>query len=816
MAIERYAEELVRKEMKIELGDNSFGHVYVQGEKCPVSAINSALKNAGGKPLNCALDDFSSKGTSKKGAMPEYVITFNSELNTIIVVECKKNVKQHESVNKDQPSKYAVDGVLYYAKYLKDEFNVIAIAQSGTDASKMLVSTFYWPKNQPSFVEYSKVQNIILEPENYVKMINGEKIQKAYSLDEIRATAVNMHDSLRVNKMTEKLKPLFIAGILISLQDDSFCNDYDKLTSFSTLLNSCCVAIENVLNDGEIENRKIQEIINKFKEIDYVIKLKATPLQEDNSLRWYIQQLEMKVKPMMDYVGNTVDALGVFYHEFISYSSGDGNSLGIVLTPQHLTEFMAELISIDRNSKVVDICCGSGAFLVTAMGTMFKQAVTADDIEYIRKNNLFGIEQDADIHTLALANMIIRKDGKSHVIHGDCFDSKTIGKLKNLKDTNGNSIVLNKGLLNPPYSQKDHVELEFVEKTLDLLCQGGEVAVVCPMSCAIGTKFKEERKRLMSKHTLKAVFSMPDDIFHGNNASTNTCVMVWEAGKHHDSSVSTYFGYCKEDGFVKRKKLGRIDAFGKWNDIKKEWLRLYREKEECDGLSTKACVKYTDEWLCEAYMKTDFRKLTDNDFMASILEYLSYVIKTDPQHIFSSPITSETTLGVKIRKRKIDYSEFRVKDIFKIVNGKGITKDEIADYPGDIEAIQSGADNNSVLGKIDKDYCKSVGYKIISNSCLSVARSGTSGYVAYHGKPCVIGDSAKALILKDQKHASIKVYMYLRTILMANKYKYAYGRKVTEKKYKEDIILLPVDKNDNIYWTYMEEYITSLPYSDRL
>lgn len=71
---------------------------------------------------------------------------------------------------------------------------------------------------------------------------------------------------------------------------------------------------------------------------------------------------------MMDYVGNTVDALGVFYHEFMNYSSGNGNSLGIVLTPQHLTEFLAELIDIDKNSKVIDICCGSGSFLVTAMG----------------------------------------------------------------------------------------------------------------------------------------------------------------------------------------------------------------------------------------------------------------------------------------------------------------------------------------------------------------------------------------------------------------------------------------------------------------
>lgn len=624
---ERYSEKLVQEEMKIALGKNSFGNVYVQGEKCNISAINDALKNAGGKPKKCELTDYTIKGSNKKSAMPEFIITFNKDLNTIIVIECKKSVTKHESEFKNQPSMYAVDGVLYYAKYLKDEFNVIAIAESGTDKEKMKVSTFYWAKNQNLYIEYKKIQNIILEPENYLKIINGERITKEYNLDQIQSTAVSMHNSLRINKMTEKLKPLFVAGILLALQDDDFCNEYDKLSSFSSLLNSCCTAIENVLNDGEISSKKVNEIKNKFKEIESVIKLKNTPLQEDNSLRWYIQQLEMKVKPMMEYIGNTVDALGVFYHEFISYSSGDGNSLGIVLTPQHLTEFMAEAINIDKDSKVIDICCGSGAFLITSMGMMFKQAKTDEDIEYIRKNSLYGIEQDSDIHTLALANMIIRKDGKSHIVHGDCFDSETISKFTNLKDTNGKPIQINKALLNPPYSQKDHVELEFVLKALSILPQGGELAVVCPMSCAIGRKFTEERKLLMEQHTLKAVFSMPDDIFYGNKASTNVCVMIWEAKKPHDSNISTFFGYCKDDGFIKKKKLGRIDANNKWNDIKNEWLRLYREKEEAEGMSAKHCVTSSDEWLCEAYMKVDYSKLTEADFQKTINSYLAYLVK---------------------------------------------------------------------------------------------------------------------------------------------------------------------------------------------
>ena len=624
--IERHSESLVEKEMKIEdYSENDFGYAYVQGEKTPNSCINEGLKNAGGKPKECLLENFAIHGTGK--AQPEFIITFKEDLNTIIVVECKKTTKDHQSTTLSFPRKYAVDGVLYYAKYLKEYFNVIAIAVSGTKREKMLSSAFYWPKAQKEFFKLNKTENIILEPRNYLKLVKGEKVQKTYSLSEINQTAADIHNSLRINKMTEKLKPLFIAGILIALQDEEFCNDYDNMTSFSNLLAACLSAIERVLNDGEIEQKKITEITNKFKEIESVLKLKQTPLGSDNSLKWYINQLEMKIRPMMDYVGNTIDALGVFYHEFISYSSGDGNSLGIVLTPQHLTEFMSEVININKDSKVIDICCGSGAFLVTAMGTMFKEAVTSGDIEYIRKNNLYGIEADTDIHTLALANMIIRKDGKSHIVHGDCFDNKTIAKFKNLKDSNGQSVVLNKCLLNPPYSQKDHCELEFVEKGLNLLCQGGELAVVCPMSCAIGTKFKDVRKRLMQKHTLKAVFSMPDDIFYGNKASTNVCVMIWEAGRPHNSKISTFLGYYKDDGFVKRKKLGRIDG-GNWKNIKQEWLRLYNEKEVKDGLSAKANLKDTSEWLCEAYMKTDYSKLSQDDFQETLNNYIAYLVKS--------------------------------------------------------------------------------------------------------------------------------------------------------------------------------------------
>ena len=801
--IEKYTEKLTEQEMKIvEYGENSFGVVYVQGETTPNSDINEGLKSAGGKPKDCDVTDYSIHGPGK--AKPEYIITLKHDLNTIIVIECKNVARKHQSDLLNHPKDFAVDGALYYAKYLKNSFNVIAIGISGTKKAELQVSAYYWAKNQTSFSELTKSKNIILEPENYLKLVRGEKVQKEFNLSDVKAIAVKIHDSLRVNKMTEKLKPLFIAGILIALQDDSFSNDYDRITSFDTLLDSCCSAIKRVLNDGEITHEKIEEIQGKFKEIKTVIKLKETPLSDDNSLRWYINQLEMKIKPMMDYVGNTIDALGIFYHEFISYSSGDGNSLGIVLTPQHLTEFMADLINIDKNSRVLDICCGSGAFLVTAMGRMFKQASSPEEIEYIRQNALFGIEQDSDIHTLALANMLIRHDGKSHIIHGDCFNPSTIQRFKNLKDTNGDNIVLNKGLLNPPYSQKDHVELEFLEQELNALPQNSEVAVVCPVSCAIGRKYKDIRKRLMECHTLKAVFSMPDDIFYGQGVGTCVCVMVWEAKTPHNSSVSTFFGYYKDDGLVKRKKMGRVDAYGKWENIRNLWLQLYREKRVVDGLTATARVAYQDEWLCEAYMKTDYSKLTINDFITTRNNYIAYLVNAGNWSYLQQHLDSLRTPPRPLPLKKVNnWDEYKLGELFEIKKGKRLTKADMIEGPDNyLGAIDS---NNGVRQKISAD-------TVFEPNCITVNYNGSVGEAFYQSEPFWASDDVNVLYPNGWK-LNMYIGLFIATIIKAERPKYNYGRKWPKDIMEKSTIKLPT-KNNKPDFRYMENFIKALPYSN--
>lgn len=615
MANERYSENLVLEEMGVALGKNdNFGCVFPQGETGNYEEIENKLRKMGGKPAFCELDDMTTTGPGK--AKPEYIITFDNDKSTILIVECKRNLKDHESHNKNMPQKYAVDGVLFYAKHMKDDYNVLAVAISGTSKDNIKASTFYWKKGFDSFVELKKAKDTILEPLNYLNLANGKKLERKFSLQEIIGLSQVMHEKLRQIKLSEKDKPIFIAGILIALQNSDFRNNWNSINSFNSLVKLMIEAIEETLDSSDIKREKIEAIKSSFRRIKSNEKIKSILLGESGSLAWFIEQLEMRILPMMNHYEYTEDALSIFYHEFIKYSATDGKGLGIVLTPKHLTDFMCKLGEINKQSKVVDICCGSGSFLVTAMSLMCKDA-NETEIKDIKKNALYGVELDTDLYTLAITNMIIRKDGKSHIVCGDCFSQEIYNNLKNKH--------LSLGLINPPYAQEDKCELEFVERLLNVLEPRGLAVAVVPMSCAIGTKFKEVRERLFRYHTLKAVFSMPDDIFYPTGV--NVCVMVWEAHKTHDSNKPTFFGYCKDDGFVKRKKMGRVDYYKKWDEIEKEWLYLYENKKVVDGKSALQCVTANDEWLCEAYMKTDYSTLTQNDFQQTVNDYLAYLVK---------------------------------------------------------------------------------------------------------------------------------------------------------------------------------------------
>ena len=212
----------------------------------------------------------------------------------------------------------------------------------------------------------------------------------------------------------------------------------------------------------------------------------------------------------------------------------------------------------------------------------------------------------------------------------------------------------------------------------------------------------------------------------------------------------------------------------------------------------------------EKYLKTKIKLpattngFPDWNFMESFIKSLHYKpIKTN---------IKKESIKTEIQK----WRKFLFSEIFTIHNGKGITKEEVEEFPGDFAAVQSGEINNGVLGFIDKNYCREMNYIFTEEPCLTVARTGTAGFVAFQKNGCVAGDSAKILLLKNKGFSNTYVYIFLATILNANRYKFSYGRKVTEEKYNDLVLRLPVDSDGNPDYHFMENYIKSLPYSDRI
>ena len=211
----------------------------------------------------------------------------------------------------------------------------------------------------------------------------------------------------------------------------------------------------------------------------------------------------------------------------------------------------------------------------------------------------------------------------------------------------------------------------------------------------------------------------------------------------------------------------------------------------------------------------------DWQFMEEYIKSLNY-----------KPLTTKNMAGRTFALDTTGWKFFHVGRLFSMQNGVGITQDEISENEGSFAAVQSGEDNNGVMGRIDLGYCKAMGYTYSEKPCLTVARSGSAGFVSFQAEGCVVGDSAKLLSVKNDD-VSTGVYLFLQAVLTANRYKYTYGRKVTEAKYLNDWIKLPAKrKEDGSYvydpactysddgyipdWNFMECYMRALPYGDRI
>jgi len=575
--------------------------------------------------------------------------------------------------------------------------------------------------------------------------------------------------------------------------------------------------LENLLDGSENKDKKI-ELLQKNVLGDQ--KVKALTREEWLKI---LEDITLNIYRFIDADSSEgQDILNLFFITFNKYTGkADKNQ---AFTPDHITDFMAKLTEVDKTKRVLDECCGSGSFLVQAMVKELadcrrnkneKEAKALMD--KVKKKNIFGIEFEEKAYGLATTNMLIHGDGNSNIILGSCFEERKF--IVNAKP----DIIL----MNPPYNAKPKMipekyqknwgrasdgkedptkGLVFVKYLSDIAkdedWNGTKLAVLLPMSAAIGTStiISEMKQALLEDNTLEAVFSLPAEIFYPG-ASVQACCMLFTLNKpHYDSegkpNKATFFGYYKDDGFKKKKNLGRVEQFdangrSKWKEIEERWLKMYRNKSVVAGLSALQEVTGKDEWLCEAYMKTDYSKLTQGDFQRTVNNYVSYLVKTSKIENADESVNTE------------NWKEFLLNDICHITMGNKLDYSNMTMDNPSVNFVGRSAENNGVADKVD--YIEGVvPYKA---GCVSVALGGSLGMSCVQNEPFYTSQNVSVLDFDD--NVSLEAKLFLTTLIMNEcKYKYvAFGRELNTHIRNDFSLYLPATPDGAPDWEFMERFM---------
>ena len=417
MANERKTEKIVRSHF--EKFDDI---IHIEEQASDNAKIDKLLKTA------------SKKGSGK--GKPEFLITYKTNSDLLIVIECKADVTKHESPNRDKFSDFAIDGALLYASYLSKDFDVLAIAVSGETKQSLRVSHFLHLKNERKATEI--FGDKLLTAEDYLNgyLKSPEKFRQDYNT--LLEFTKKLNEKLHTYKILESQRSLLISCILISLENEGFKKSYQSQKTPKNLATLLVQTVSNELESANISGKKLENLNIQFG----FIKTDTSLSTKDKVLKELIDEIDENINQFIK-THEYFDVLGQLYIEFLRYANSD-KGLGIVLTPPHITELFAELAQVNKNSIAFDNCTGTGGFLISAMKKMIDDAKgDQKKIKEIKSSHLIGIEYQSHIFALAVSNMYIHQDGKTNIINGSCFDEEIIEQIKLKRPT--------VGFLNPPY-----------------------------------------------------------------------------------------------------------------------------------------------------------------------------------------------------------------------------------------------------------------------------------------------------------------------------------------------------------------------------
>lgn len=514
---------------------------------------------------------------------PDFVTCYNKDGDeAFIIIEAKKS----DIVAGEKQVKEYMEMV----KNSNPETNIIGIA-AAIVKNKLKLTAFAYNSDKIISLKVKASEGVEYLVRQTLKDVEGisQKKRKVLSWRELLSKELSqLHNYVRnYCKAPANEKVNLINAVFIALQDVGFreaIEDYED-KNFSHGIHTM---LSNVIHRVTKNSDKTAKISNSYAFLNieahptndptavpsYIvnnIKIKEPTLSFNKFVCLYIRDFILKPLEALNDEGlNASDIASVVYNEFIRYAKGDGKDLGIVLTPEHIADLMTDLIDLQPDDVLLDICTGTGAFLISGMKKKIAHSATGQE-ENKSTNNLVGVEFQPHMYSLAVSNLLFNGADISNLFLGSCFDETNIKQIEALKPT--------KAILNPPYGMKEkgYNELDFVKHALSFLPKGGKLAVIIPTSCGIKDGiFKEFRDDILENNRLDLAVECNPQLF-GDNASVATTIYVFTAGIPHEKSSTLYYN-SKKDGYKSGKRGSRLDS-SVWENIRQEILKDFEEDE---------------------------------------------------------------------------------------------------------------------------------------------------------------------------------------------------------------------------------------------
>lgn len=814
------------------------------------AGIALTAQGGGTKEIEVALQTASKAGTGRAG-YPEFCGTVKGEY--LIVIEDKADLDRHLKcddrglIDQTTPTvqDYAVNGALFYALHLAKHTGyrkIFALGISGSEKRHRITPLFVSERGE--YKELAELSTLIsfAEPNidaYYTHEVLGVETPVEKETAQILREAQVLHEDLRsYGSIQDKDKPLIVSGILLALQEietktfsiEMLSGDQVGKTDGQKLYD----AIDANLRRARVSPQtKLDLVLNQFSVIrNTKVINEVHPALGKTPLRHYTEFLYKSIYQSLRYGQSAEDYLGRFYGEFMSYSGGDGQSLGIALTPRHITELFCQLVAIKPTDRVLDPCCGTGGFLIAAMHRMLQQASTERERREIRQNNLHGIESQSYMFTIATTNMILRGDGKSNLDNEDFLKCRP--EQLQLKGCNV-------GMMNPPYSQGTKqtpslYEIKFTEHLLNSITKGGRVVVIIPQSALTGKTREEQavKESILKHHTLEGVITLNKNTFYG--VGTNPCIAVFTAGVPHDfEHQECKFINFEDDGYRVAKHVGLLETSAAQDRLQ---LLLDVWHNRVTEYESRFCVKTTieakDEWL-HAFYYFDDSIPSAEAFTQTMADYLSFQFtmlthgrgylfdnaeedsKPEGDPFMSAYMRQEEarllaqTLPRLERQQAggsanpvglagMPWRAYRLLDLFEARRGN--QNHMAALGPGLTPLISAKKWNNGV-----KDFVEEGPRGVFPRHCITLNNDGDGGAGLAFYQPFAAAVDSHVTVLLPRVRVGRGALLFVVRCISEQRAKYGHGYSISSDRLRGFRLMLPAGEDGNPNWDFMDAYM---------